>query len=150
MYQGYYTDFARTILIGKPNREQKRIYSAAYNSLHAAISAVSPGVPSSLLDEKVKKVIVESDCSDMSFGLIGHGVGVTAQEPPYFVTKELQKAGASASENILREGMVFALSVGVFAPELGGVRFEEVVVVTSNGRKVLSRAPYPEIEKYIN
>jgi Xaa-Pro aminopeptidase len=146
MMRGYYCDFARTVFLGDPTPKQRAIYQTAYRSIWAAIDNMRPGVHGAELHALAKEVIDNDGFSDDAIPLVAHGVGTTAQEPPYIVLQEYKEAkGASmeAKDVILEPNMILALSNGVFVPGVGGCRFEETVLVNDTGYRVLSRTPYP-------
>lgn len=150
MISGYYCDFARTLFLGDPTPEQVRIYRTAYQSLQAAIERMRPGTTGQELNAASQEVMDQAGYADHATPLVGHGVGVTAQEPPYVVLQEYSDIGsAEARDVVLRAGMILALSSGVFVPGVGGCRFEETVLVTDDGPRVLSRAPYPDAARML-
>jgi Xaa-Pro aminopeptidase len=140
---GYFGDVARTIICGKPSDEQKKIYTAVYQGLKAGIAEMRPGR-------------TNKDCADAlirtadKYGLggrflslfIGHGVGIGANEPPY-IGETLP--GAPTYE--FQPGMVFAVEPLIWVEGVrggGGVRLEEMVLVTDGAPHVMSRAPFDE------
>jgi Xaa-Pro aminopeptidase len=153
MLRGYYCDFGRTVFLGDPTLEQRAIYKTAYRSLWAAIKKMAPGVRGAELHTAAKDIIEADGFSEDAIPLVGHGVGTTAQEPPYIVIQEYEEAiGASAEARdvILQPNMILALSNGVFVPAVGGCRFEETVLVTDTGYRVLSRTPYPRRDEMMD
>ncbi|MCL6451878.1 MAG: Xaa-Pro peptidase family protein, partial [Acetobacteraceae bacterium] len=152
LHKGYYCDLARTVLLGSPTAEQKRLYTAAYLGLQAAIRRVRPGLGAEELHRAALEVLRSAGHAEDSSSFVGHGVGVCAQEPPWYVRGEMpagREDELSLTPDRLEAGMVLALSTGVFRPGVAGVRFEEVVAVTETGHRVLSRASYPGLEEMI-
>ncbi len=140
---GYFGDMARTVICGKASDEQKKIYTAVYEGLKAGIAEMRPGRTNK---DSAKAVIKAAD--KYGFGgrflslFIGHGVGVGANEPPY-IGETLP--GAPTYE--FRPGMVFAIEPLIWVEGVrggGGVRLEEMVLVTADAPYVMSRAPFDE------
>jgi Xaa-Pro aminopeptidase/Xaa-Pro dipeptidase len=142
-WNGYFGDMARTVICGKASDEQKRIYTAVYEALHAGIAEMRPGRTNK---DSANALIAAAD----KYGLggrflslfIGHGVGIGANEPPY-IGETLP--GAPTYE--FKPGMVFAVEPLIWVEGVrggGGVRLEEMVLVTEDGPHVMSRAPFDE------
>ena len=140
---GYFGDMARAVICGKPSDEQKKIYTAVYEGLQAGIAEMRPGRTNV---NSAKALIKAAD----KYGLggrflslfIGHGVGIGANEPPY-IGETLP--GAPTYE--FKPGMVFAVEPLIWVEGIrggGGVRLEEMVLVTEDGPHVMSRAPFDE------
>ncbi len=152
MVHGYYCDFARTVFLGDPTPEQRAIYRTAYRSIWAAIEGMRPGVKGAQLHAAAEEIIQADGFGDDAIPLVGHGVGTTAQEPPYIVLQEYEEAkgvSVEARDVVLQPNMVLALSNGVFVAGVGGCRFEETVLVTESGYRVLSRTPYPRRDEML-
>jgi Xaa-Pro aminopeptidase len=142
-WNGYFGDVARAVICGKPSEEQKRIYTAVHEALKAGIAEMRPGRTNR---DSANALIATAD----RYGLggrflslfIGHGVGIGANEPPY-IGETLP--GAPVYE--FRPGMVFAVEPLIWVEGVrggGGVRLEEMVLVTEDGPHVMSRAPFDE------
>jgi len=143
MWNGYYGDIARCTIVGKPSLDQKRIYTAVYQGLMAGIAEMRPGRTNRHMAEALTAKLNEYDLRDRIFSLfIGHGIGIGANEPPY-----LGETLPGATEFEFRPGMVFAVEPLVWVPGVrggGGVRIEDMVLVTESGPRLLSRAEYEE------
>jgi Xaa-Pro dipeptidase len=134
-YLGYNSDFARTVICGDPMAEQKKVYQAVYSSLNSAIEACKPGIPSSSIDEASRKVLRDYGYEKYwYFGVTGHGIGISIQEPPTIG----EKAALGEREVLLEEGNVFCLEPSVHLPGVGGVRLEDTVVVKKDGAERLT------------
>jgi len=140
---GYFGDMARTVICGKASDEQKKIYTAVYEGLKAGIAEMRPGRTNK---DSATALIRAAD----KYGLggrflslfIGHGVGIGANEPPY-IGETLP--GAPTYE--FKPGMVFAVEPLIWVEGIrggGGVRLEEMVLVTGDAPHVMSRAPFDE------
>jgi len=140
---GYFGDVARTIICGKPSEEQKRIYTAVYEGLKAGIDEMRPGRTNKDAADALIRTADKYGLGGRFLSLfIGHGVGVGANEPPY-IGETLP--GAPTYE--FQPGMVFAVEPLIWVEGVrggGGVRLEEMVLVTEGPPHVMSRAPFDE------
>ena len=129
---GYHSDMSRTIwLEGEPGEEIQRMHRAVLESQEAGIAAVAPGVTGHDVDEACRIVLREYGYEDRFVHSTGHGVGLEIHEGPRL---------AKNSEDVLVPGNVVTVEPGVYVPGFGGVRIEDMVVVTSDGHRVLTRA----------
>ncbi len=142
-WNGYFGDVARTVMCGKPSDEQKRIYTAVYEALRAGISEMRPGRTNKDAADALIRAADKYGLGGRFLSLfIGHGVGIGANEPPY-IGETLP--GAPVYE--FKPGMVFAVEPLIWVEGVrggGGVRLEEMVLVTDAGPHVMSRAPFEE------
>ncbi|MFL4979248.1 MAG: M24 family metallopeptidase [Xanthobacteraceae bacterium] len=140
---GYFGDVARTIICGKPSEEQKRIYTAVYEGLKAGIDEMRPGRTNKDAADALIRTADKYGLGGRFLSLfIGHGVGIGANEPPY-IGETLP--GAPTYE--FQPGMVFAVEPLIWVEGVrggGGVRLEEMVLVTEGPPHVMSRAPFDE------
>jgi Xaa-Pro aminopeptidase len=143
MWNGYFADIGRTTVVGKPSQQQKEIYTAVYQGLMAGIAEMRPGRTNLDVANTIIGKIAEHGLGDRLFSLfIGHGIGIGANEPPY-IGETLP--GANVYE--LKPNMVFAVEPLVWVPDVrggGGVRIEDMVLVTEGDPRVLSRVEYEE------
>lgn len=142
-WNGYFGDVARAVICGSPSAEQKRIYTAVYRGLQAGIAEMRPGQTNKDAAEALIRTADAHGLGGTFLSLfIGHGVGIGANEPPY-IGETLP--GAPTYE--FEPGMVFAVEPLVWVEGVrggGGVRLEEMVLVTEDGPHVMSRAPFDE------
>jgi Xaa-Pro aminopeptidase len=143
MWNGYFGDIGRTIITGRPTELQKRIYTSVYEGLMAGIARMRPGATNQDVADTIIATIGEHGFADNMFSLfIGHGIGMGANEPPY-IGETLP--GSTVVE--LKPGMVFAVEPLVWVPNVrggGGVRIEDMVLVTEGDPQILSRVEYDE------
>ncbi len=128
--EGYCSDITRTFVIGKPSHRYLDMYEAVLEAEERAIDAIEPGVLSSQVDRIARETLVERGYGSDFLHRTGHGVGLGLRESPSL---------ASTDETILEDGMVLAIEPGVYLPGTGGVRIEDMVLVTRDGHRLLSR-----------
>jgi len=140
---GYFGDMARTVICGKASKEQKTVYTAVYEGLKAGIAEMRPGRTNKDAANALIKAADKYGLGGRFLSLfIGHGVGIGANEPPY-IGETLP--GAPTYE--FKPGMVFAVEPLIWVENVrggGGVRLEEMVLVTEDGPHVMSRAPFDQ------
>jgi Xaa-Pro aminopeptidase len=131
-YQGYCSDLTRTVVLGKPDAQAKKVYDIVLAAQLAAIEMVRPGMTGAECDGIARKVIQEAGYADAFGHSLGHGVGLEVHESPGI---------GPNSQGRLEEGMTFTIEPGIYLTGWGGVRIEDVVVLESGRARVVSRAP---------
>lgn len=143
-FNGYFSDFTRTVIFGKPNEQQKRIYRAVYEMMKEIKRTLVPGNTNADVNRAARQVVIDHGFKGHDYlGLLGHSIGVTGLTYP--IVGEI--AAASEREVVLKPGMVFSLEPGIFIPGVpggGGVRLEDTILVTETGNEVLTTTPYDE------
>jgi Xaa-Pro dipeptidase len=143
MWSGYFGDIGRTVICGKPSRKQQEVYTAVYDGLIAATTAMRAGNTNDDVAQAVREAAGARGFADNFISLfIGHGVGIGANEPPY-IGEDLP----GAEKVVLEEGMTFALEPLVWIPNVrggAGVRLEDTILVTADGGRPLDRAPFDD------
>jgi Xaa-Pro aminopeptidase len=127
---GYCSDISRMIVIGQADENFKKIYSTVLHAQQAAIKAIGPGMSSRRVDEVARKYIDDMGYKGKFGHGLGHGVGIAVHEPPRL---------SPLKDTKLEVGMVFTVEPGIYIPEWGGVRIENMVVVRENGAEVLNQ-----------
>ena len=129
----YCSDMTRVVGLGrKPRPRLRRAYDVVLEAEQAAIDAIAPGVPCAELDRIARERIKARRLGRYFVHGLGHGVGLEIHEAPTLNNR---------SREVLRAGMVITIEPGVYLPDQGGVRIEDLVVVTRNGHRVLSHSP---------
>lgn len=131
-FQGYHSDETCTLVLGEPAPEQKKVYDVVKEAHDRAIEAVRPGIPLCELDRIARDSIHRAGYGDYFGHGLGHGVGLAVHEEPV-VNGE--------NRRVIEEGMVFTIEPGIYLPELGGVRLEDMILVTSHGAELLTTLP---------
>lgn len=143
-FNGYFSDFTRTVIFGKPSETHKRIYRAVYEMMSEIKRTLKPGNTNADVNRAARKVVIDHGFKGHDYlGLLGHSIGVTGLTYP--IIGEI--AAASEKQVVLKPGMVFSLEPGIFIPGTpggGGVRLEDTMLVTETGNEVLTTTPYDE------
>lgn len=134
---GYLLDVSRTFVIGKPNREQRELLALTYDMSREVIHACRPGVKANELitfareyvrkETKSRNLRIKPDIESMSYA--GHGLGFEI-ERPQLTTEHTEE---------LKENMILSPEPGITVPDLGAAVFEENIVVTEKGGKLLTK-----------
>lgn len=130
--EGYHSDMTRTVwLSGQPDDEMARVYRAVLESQEAGLAAVAPGVPCGDVDEAVREVLRGYGYEKQFLHSTGHGVGLEIHEPPWV---------RRGNDDPLRPGDAITIEPGVYLPGIGGVRIEDMVLVTDTGSRALTHS----------
>ncbi|GAB6071895.1 Xaa-Pro peptidase family protein [Venenivibrio stagnispumantis] len=136
IYKGYCSDFTRTIFLGNVSQKIKDIYKVVKEAHLEAVNTVKAGIPIKEIDLKAREIISKYGYGDYYKHSTGHGIGVEIHEEPR-IYKD--------NENILLENTVFTIEPGIYIPEIGGVRLENIVVARKTGAEILTKTPLDEI-----
>ncbi|WP_291767233.1 M24 family metallopeptidase [Caldivirga sp. UBA161] len=132
-YRLYCSDLTRTLVTGPLEGKLKDAYNAVIEASRRAISVVKPGVKASEVDAAAREVINEYGFAWGFIHSLGHGVGVEVHERP---------AVGPNSNDVLKEGNVITIEPGIYIKDVGGVRVENMILVTESGAEVLTRDEY--------
>lgn len=130
---GYWGDLTRTVVKGKPSPSLKKMYYAVKSAQSAALSAIRPGVSVrtahnaavDLISRRGFKTGVLDGRPQGFIHSIGHGLGLEIHEPP--------RLGLHSTR--LKRGNVITVEPGLYYPDVGGIRIEDLIVVTAAGWK---------------
>jgi len=122
--EGYHSDMTRTAALGDPGPELREVYAIVQRAQAAGREAVRAGVAAKDADAAARKVIVDGGYGERFGHSLGHGVGLEIHEGPTL---------RSTSEDVLPAGTVVTVEPGIYLPGKGGVRIEDMVVVTEEG-----------------
>ena len=130
---GYCCDLTRTVSIGPPSREVRRVYDAVRDAQAAAVAAVKPGIDASAVDAAAREVLRSRGLGDAFGHGTGHGLGLEVHEEP-----RVGKPRTDLPPVTLAPSMVFTIEPGAYLPGFGGVRIEDDVLVTEHGCELLT------------
>jgi len=133
---GYCCDLTRTVSIGPPSREARRVYDAVRDAHAAAVAAVRPGIDASAVDAAARDVLRDRGLGEAFGHGTGHGLGLDVHEEP-----RIGRPRADLPPVTLAPGMVFTIEPGAYLPGFGGVRIEDDVLVTESGVELLTSLP---------
>ena len=132
LVDGYHSDMTRTYLIGDVDPVLRRMHDVVRESQLAGLAAVRAGVTAGDVDKTCRDIIVDAGFGGEFIHSTGHGVGLQIHEQPWVRT------GLSEP---LQSGEVVTVEPGVYREGLGGVRIEDLVVVTDTGCDILTETP---------
>lgn len=132
IYKEYCSDMTRTLVIGGPSDRMIEIYNVVLEAQELALKEYKPGVPTAVVDAFARDYITEKGYGRYFGHSLGHGVGREIHESPIIGYR---------NKNELKEKMVVTDEPGVYIPGFGGVRIEDLLVVTANGGEALSKSP---------
>jgi Xaa-Pro aminopeptidase len=133
---GYCSDLSRTVSVGPPSVESRRVHDAVLEAQQAAIESVRPGIEASAVDAAARQVLERHGLGDAFGHGTGHGLGLDVHEEP-----RIGRPRADGPSSLLAPGMVFTIEPGAYLPGWGGVRIEDDVLVTDSGCEVLTSVP---------
>jgi Xaa-Pro aminopeptidase len=129
----YHSDMTRTVAVGdRLSTRAAEIYEVVRQAQAAALKKVGPNVPCVDIDTEARKVIADAGYGDFFGHGLGHGVGLEIHEGPTLNPR---------SQDVLKPGMVITIEPGIYLPGIGGVRIEDLVVVTESGYTNLTSLP---------
>ena len=128
-YGGYCSDESCTVIAGRATDEQKRIYTIVKDAHDKALKQVKPGGRLAEIDETARDYINQAGHGEHFGHGTGHGVGLAVHEWPVV---------GKNSRDVAEVGMVFTIEPGIYIPGWGGVRIEDMVLVTPDGCEVLT------------
>ena len=137
LFEGYCSDMTRTVVIGHADERQKEIYEVVRKAQTAGVEQIRAGMTGKEADAIARKVISEAGYGDRFGHSLGHSVGLQIHEAPNLSPRDL---------TILQSGMVVTIEPGIYIPDFGGVRIEDMVVVEEDGVRNLAHSPKELIE----
>lgn len=129
---GYCSDMSRTLCVGAPDGTFRKVFRTVREAQEKAIEAVAPGRSGREVDAVARGHIDAGEFSGRFGHSLGHGTGLAVHEGP--------RLGPN-SDSILEPGMVVTVEPGIYLPGWGGVRLEQLVLVTDAGAEVLNELP---------
>jgi Xaa-Pro aminopeptidase len=137
LVEGYHSDMTRSYVIGEPTALQRELYGLVEEAQRAGITALRDGVTARAVDSASRDVFVAAGHGDWYLHGTGHGVGLQIHEPPFH---------SQASDEVLAAGNVVTVEPGLYRVGVGGIRIEDLLVVTETGSRPLTHTtprPFP-------
>ena len=128
---GYCSDMTRTVFVGRPDPDLLEVYRIVHEAQRRGIAAIRPGVAGAAVDRAARQYITDTGYGAYFGHSLGHGVGIDVHEQPVLAPRNKQR---------LQVGDVVTVEPGIYIPGLGGVRIEDMVLVTRNGCRNLTRS----------
>jgi len=132
VHEGYRTDCTRTLAVGRVPTELRRAHALVLEAQERALEVARQGVRARDVDGAARDLIEKAGYGKAFGHGLGHGVGLEVHERPHV---------GAASRDVLEEGMVFTVEPGIYLPGVGGVRVEDMAVVTRDGAELLTTLP---------
>lgn len=129
-YAGYHHDETVTVALGEVSDTLRSIHDIVLRAHDLAIAAVRPGAKIPDVDAVARDFIAQHGYGDFFGHGLGHGLGLEVHEWPSL---------SSRTDAVLQEGMVVTIEPGIYLPDVGGVRIEDMVLVTASGARVLTK-----------
>jgi Xaa-Pro dipeptidase len=129
---GYTSELERTMLMGPPSDDQKRMFEHMLALQTLAIETIQPGIPCAQVDQAVRAYYQAHDLFPYWKHHSGHAIGLRYHEAPYL---------DHGDPTLIRPGMVFTVEPGLYSPDLGGFRHSDTVLVTEDGAEMLTYYP---------
>ncbi len=129
-FEGYKSDMTRIFFLGRPNSKQAKIYNVILEAKDFIRQLIKPGISIAEVEEKAHRFFSERGWGKFFPHSVGHGIGLDVHERPFF---------SKRSEDKLVPGMVFTLEPAVYIPGWGGVRIEDLYLVTRRSCQKLSK-----------
>jgi Xaa-Pro aminopeptidase len=127
---GYCSDCTRTFAVGEVGAQLREIYALCLDAQLAGLASVAPGVRGRDADAAARDLIAAAGLGEAFGHGLGHGVGIQIHEGPTLRPE---------SEDVLEPGNVVSVEPGIYVPGLGGVRIEDLVLVTEDGTERLTQ-----------
>jgi Xaa-Pro aminopeptidase len=132
LLDGYCSDMTRTVFLGEPDAQFKKVYDIVLAAQLAAEEMIEDGMDGNTAHMLAMNVIAEAGYGENFGHGLGHGIGLQVHEDPYL---------RRGSKDVLRNGMVFSVEPGIYITEWGGVRIEDLCVLENGRCRVLTTTP---------
>ena len=127
----YWSDLARTYVVGKPSTKQEEVMQTLIRAKEKAENLLVPGTRGKEVYKAVSEELIRSGYSPLPHHA-GHGIGLDDQEAPWFIPK---------SESEIKSGQVCVVEPGIYDRYAGGARIEDAYIITDSGYQKISSFP---------
>ena len=134
---GYHADMTRSVALGPVAEPLRSWFDAVLEAQEAAVAALRPGLSGVDADAVARDRLAAAGLADRFVHSLGHGTGLQIHEGPSL---------SARSKDVLQAGMIVTIEPGVYDPDVGGLRIEDLVLITESGYDVLSHAPKGYLE----
>lgn len=134
VYHGYCSDMTRTVCIGQPDAEMKKVYNTVLDAQNAALEIMAEGLLCLSADRAARRVIEQAGYGDAFGHGLGHGVGLYIHESP-------RLSPLADPKKALQRGHVVTVEPGIYLEGKYGVRIEDMVLFGQNGPTDITLAP---------
>lgn len=130
-YNGYCSDTSRTVFVGQPTEEQKKVYSIVLKANEEGERCAKEGATAEEVDAAARNVIKDAGYGQYFINRTGHGVGTAVHEGPYI------KEG---NKQVLEDGMAFSVEPGIYIPGKFGMRVEDIVLINDGKGEIMNKS----------
>lgn len=128
-YKGYWSDISRTVAVGEPGEQLREVHAVVLEAFNRCVSGLRPGLADQEVDALMRDVIKAHGYNELSGTGTGHGIGLEVHEDPFFSVRQVMS---------LEPGMVITVEPGIYLPNVGGARVEDVILITEQGSEVFT------------
>ena len=133
-YQGYASDMTRTVCLGKATNEMKEAYQTVHEAQEAAIALMRPGIETHAVDRAAREVITQAGLHKGFTHGLGHSIGLETHDPGLNLSP-------FTSNEVLAAGMAFTVEPGIYLENAFGIRTEDILIITKEGRTNITKQP---------
>lgn len=130
--EGYASDMTRTVALGEPGEEARRVYALVQQAQTRALETARAGLTTAALDKAARDVIEDGGYGEAFSHSLGHGIGLQTHEWPRL---------SQHTDDVLPAGVAVTIEPGIYLPDRFGVRIEDLVVLRDGGCDILTASP---------
>jgi len=131
VFQHYHSDITRTVAVGEVPPTLQHIYRIVAQAQQVVLESIRPGLKCAAVD-KIARDIITAHGYGQYFGHgLGHGVGLAIHEEPRL---------SPSDDTFLEPGMIVTVEPGIYIPNVGGVRIEDMILITADGCETLAHS----------
>lgn len=130
VYNGYHSDMTRTVCVGEPSDEMRKVYDIVLKAQISALEYARAGITGSQLDSVAREIISNAGYDDCFGHALGHSVGLEIHESPI---------SSPNSKTVLKSGNIMTVEPGIYIAGKFGVRIEDFVILNENSCENLTK-----------